>query len=284
MKEKEDVQNKISRKDFVKLGSLAGLTLVASGIPKAVLAGERKDTDKTRWKEGDNVLLRLQDDLNRALAKAEEQRNWAMVIDIRKCIGCSACTIGCIAENKLPPGVVYRPVIEEEFGKYPHVARRFWPKPCFHCDNPPCVSVCPVKATYKRQDGIVVVDYNQCIGCRYCITACPYGARYSDFGENYTDKTPEEAPYEKVPSFEYGKKWKRVGHRSPIGNARKCHFCLHRLNEGMLPMCVVTCIGRATYFGDANDSKSAISELVSKPNIMRLKEELGTNPKVCYLI
>jgi molybdopterin-containing oxidoreductase family iron-sulfur binding subunit len=129
-----------------------------------------------------------------------------------------------------------------------------------------------------------VVDYKKCIGCRYCITACPYGARYSDLGENYTDRTPEKAPYEKVPSFEYGKKWKRVGQRSPIGNARKCHFCLHRLNEGMLPMCVVTCIGRATYFGDANDSKSAISELVSKPNIMRLKEELGTNPKVCYLI
>jgi len=284
MKEKEDIQNDISRKDFVKLGSLAGLTLVASGIPKSVLAGERKDADKTKWREGDDVLLRLQDDLNRALAKAEGQRNWAMVIDIRKCIGCSACTIGCIAENKLPPGVVYRPVIEEEFGKYPLVARRFWPKPCFHCDNPPCVPVCPVKATYKRKDGIVVVDYNQCIGCRYCITACPYGARYSDFGENYTDKTPQEAPYEKVPSLEYGKKWKRVGHRSPIGNARKCHFCLHRLNEGMLPMCVVTCIGRATYFGDANDSKSMISELASKPNVMRLKEELGTNPKVCYLI
>lgn len=279
----ESIKNKLSRRDFLKLGSLAGLTLVASGVPKAVLANdeEKKYVGKTRWKEGDDILLRMQDDLNRALSKPKNKRNWTMVIDIRKCIGCFACTISCIAENKLPPGVVYRPVIEEEFGEYPNVMRRFWPRPCFHCDNPSCVPVCPVKATYKREDGIVIVDYNKCIGCRYCITACPYGARYSDFGEYYSSVVQ---PYEKLTSYEYKKKWIRKGKKSPVGNARKCHFCIHLIEKGILPRCVSSCVGRATYFGDLDDEKSLVFGLKGMPNTVRLKEQLGTRPKVCYLI
>jgi molybdopterin-containing oxidoreductase family iron-sulfur binding subunit len=152
------------------------------------------------------------------------------------------------------------------------------------CDNPPCVPVCPVKATYKRPDGVIEIDYNACIGCRYCITACPYNARTSDFGLYYSNKTPYRAAYDEAPSFEYGRRWKREGDRSPIGNARKCHFCLHRLEVGQLPACTTSCVGRATFFGDANDPESLISELISKPNVMRLKEELGTKPKVYYLV
>jgi Fe-S-cluster-containing dehydrogenase component len=95
--------------------------------------------------------------------------------------------VGCVMENKLPPGVVYRPVIDTEVGVYPNVVRKFLPRPCMQCENPPCVPVCPVDATWKREDGIVVIDYNVCIGCRYCITACPYEARTFDFGENWTD-------------------------------------------------------------------------------------------------
>ncbi|MER3513057.1 MAG: (4Fe-4S)-binding protein, partial [Chloroflexota bacterium] len=129
---------------------------------------------------------------------------------------------------------------------------------------------------------------------RYCITACPYAARTFDFGDTYTKGTPvaeglilgrERADdYEHIPSFEYGKEWPREHETSPIGNARKCQFCLHRLNAGMLPACVTTCIGRATYFGDANDPDSLVSELISRPNVMRLKEELGTQPRVYYLL
>ncbi|HEY5596922.1 MAG TPA: 4Fe-4S dicluster domain-containing protein [Candidatus Bipolaricaulota bacterium] len=234
--------------------------------------------------EGGDPLLRMQQDLRRALAKPVEQRRWIMVIDLRKCIGCHACTIACIAENKLPPGVVYRPVITEEIGKYPHVSMRFTPRPCMQCDNPPCVPVCPVKATYKRPDGVVEIDYNACIGCRYCITACPYNARTFDFGGNYSDETPEKAPYEDAANFEYGRRWKREREKSPIGNARKCHFCLHRLEAGQLPACTTGCVGRATFFGDSNDPESLVSELIAKPNVMRLKEELGTRPKVYYLI
>lgn len=277
-------QGGMSRRDFLKVSVAAGLTLVARGAAADALTAAGDGTKETKampWKEGDDILLRMQDDLSRALARPETKRKWAMAIDIRKCIGCSACTVSCIAENKLPTGVVYRPVIEEAFGRYPDIVRRFWPRPCLHCDNPPCVPVCPVKATHKREDGIVAVDYEKCIGCRYCITACPYGARYSDFGEFYT--SPSQ-PYEQIPSFEYGKQWRRKKKKSPVGNARKCHFCLHLLKEGILPRCVSSCVGRATYFGDVNDKKSMIYQLSGMSNIVRLKEHLGTRPSVWYLI
>ncbi len=240
-----------------------------------------------------SALERMRADLNRALAKPVSERRWVMVIDLRKCVGCTSCTVACDAENRLPPGVVYRPVIDEEIGTFPNVARRFLPRPCMQCDNPPCVDVCPVNATWKREDGIVEIDYDLCIGCRYCIVACPYSARVFDKGYNYTDETTTNAEvfvgeqdasvYETAPAFDYGREWPRDG-GSPIGNARKCHFCLHRLEAGMLPACTTTCIGEATYFGDANDPDSLVSELIASPNVMRLKEEMGTEPRVYYLV
>lgn len=238
-------------------------------------------------------LERMRADMARAIQKPASERRWVMVIDLRKCVGCNACTIACVSENHLPPGVVYRPVLEEEIGTFPNVTRRFLPRPCMQCDNPPCTPVCPVGATYKDENGIIVIDYDQCIGCRYCITACPYAARTFDFGEYYTANRPEETgvmvgpvaeQYETAPNQEYGEGRVREGeHGSPIGNVRKCHFCLHRLEVGMLPACTSTCIGRATYFGDANDPDSLVSGLVASPNVMRLKEELGTEPRVYYL-
>jgi len=238
-------------------------------------------------------LERMRADMARAIDKPAAERHWVMVIDLRKCVGCNACTIACVAENHLPPGVVYRPVLEEEIGTFPNVTRRFLPRPCMQCENPPCTPVCPVGATYKDENGIIVVDYDQCIGCRYCITACPYAARTFDFGEYYTANRPEESgvmvgpaaeQYETAANHEYGEARPREGeHGSPIGNVRKCHFCLHRLEKGMLPACTSTCIGRATYFGDANDPDGVVSELIASPNVMRLKEELGTEPRVYYL-
>lgn len=250
----------------------------------------------------EDVLIRMQAEVARALRKPLRQRRWGMVIDTRKCIGCSSCTTGCVMENKLPPGVVYRPVITTEIGEYPNVTLRNLPRPCMQCENPPCVPVCPVSATWKREDGIIEIDYNVCIGCRYCITACPYQARTFDFGENWTDGAPDgrrgalvegaATTYEDEPNFEYGKNWSRqdsspiagADPKSPVGNARKCHFCIHRVSVGMLPMCVTTCIGRATFFGDLNDPKSLVSELSVSSNAMRLKEELNTQPKVYYLV
>jgi molybdopterin-containing oxidoreductase family iron-sulfur binding subunit len=283
--EKEAVQNKLSRKDFLKLGTFAGLTLMTSSLPKAVLAseGEEETVAKAKWKEGDDILLRMQDDLSRALLKPLKERKWAMVIDVRKCAGCSACTIACKAENVTPPGVVYRRVLDLETGKYPVLKRDFVPVLCNHCETPPCVDACPVGATTKREDGIVDMDYLKCIGCRACLNACPFGSRQSDFGQFYTKDTPVMQAYELRPAFEYKKEWPRKKGRSPIGNARKCHFCIHRIERGILPACVATCVGKATYFGDKEDKQGLISEVLAKNKVLRLKENLGTKPRVYYI-
>lgn len=288
----------LTRRDFVRSAALMAGSIAASAAAVTAsrmspppqdpsgpqTAKEIPEFDSVEVDEDADVLLRMQEELRKAMAKPVEERRWQMVIDTRKCVGCHACTVACIAENKLPPGVVYRPVIQEEIGEYPNVQLRYFPRPCMQCDVPSCVSVCPVNATWKRKDGIVAIDYDKCIGCRYCISACPYGARTADFGHNYTDETPELQPYEELPSHEYGKSWSRENHGSPIGNARKCQFCLHRLEKGELPMCVTTCIGRANYFGDANDPDSLVAEMARQPNQMKLLEEKGTKPTVIYLI
>ena len=230
-------------------------------------------------------LERMRVELLQSLKKPVAERKWVMVIDQEKCVGCSACTVSCNSENNLPPGVVYRPVPKEQVGTFPNVAWRFTPRPCMHCDNPPCVPVCPVNATWKRDDGIVVIDYDICIGCRNCLASCPYNARTADFGDFFGRGTPEVMDYETRPNFEYSHKWARKpgSHASPIGNARKCTFCLHRLRVGMLPACVTTCLGGATYFGDYNNKHSLVHKLIGETRVKRLKEELGTEPSVFYL-
>ncbi len=296
----------LGRRDFLRaLAGIGGATVAIQMLdqlsidPEQAVAQYETQLQELMYAEGTNletldVLERMRVELRRALAKPREERRWVMVIDLRKCVGCHACTVACIAENKLPPGVVYRPVIEEEIGTYPNVARRFVPRPCMQCENPPCVPVCPVGATYTNEEGIVEMNYNRCIGCRYCITACPYSARYADFGLTYTQANANADglivgsdiadSYERAPNFEYGRQYPREqGRNSPIGNARKCHFCQHRILNGQLPACVTTCIGRATFFGDANDPDSLVAQLIASPNVMRLREELGTEPRVYYL-
>ncbi len=220
-----------------------------------------------------------------AVAMAQETVHYGMVIDLRKCIKCDACTIACIAENHLPPGVVYNEVMEWEVGPYPNVRREYLPRPCMQCRKPPCVQVCPVNATWKRpEDGIVVIDYDKCIGCRYCLSACPYGARYFDYGEYY-NLEPRMDYYDGAPSPEYNQRRVRRGTRaSPIGNARKCTFCLHRVLKGLKPACVETCLGHARYFGNLADPNDELWELISRSGHKRLKEEMGTEPSVYYLL
>jgi molybdopterin-containing oxidoreductase family iron-sulfur binding subunit len=301
----------INRRDLLRAGAISGAGVSAFAglaVRDRLASADRDPTGEGTVRDlsvlagvppqpDEDVLLRMQRDLRKAMAKPVEERRWIMVIDLRKCVGCHACTIGCLAENKLPPGVVYRPVVTEEIGEFPNVRLRFTPRPCMQCDEPPCVPVCPVDATWKRPDGIVAVDYDQCIGCRYCLTACPYGARTSDFGHSYTEDAAlgaplggeaallgPEAPWEQAPSHEYGKQWSREDHGSPVGNARKCHFCLHRLEKGQLPVCSTTCIGRATYFGDANDPDSLVSELVARNDVQTLLPQHGTRPRVFYIV
>lgn len=289
-------ENKLSREGF--LNQVAGT--VFAGLIAPVLGADeepvtqpqgipnREDLepiiDLPESVTGEHPHRRMMVDLHRALEKPKDQRKWAMVIDLRKCTGCNGCNIACISENKLPPGTTYRPVMTENKGSYPNVSKRFVPRPCMQCEDPPCVPVCPVNATWKRDDGIVTISYDKCIGCRYCITACPYSARVFDSGHFYGEFAGgERQPYEELPSPEYKEYRVREKGRSPIGNARKCHFCIHRIERGELPACVLTCMGWATFFGDMSDSKSLVSELLGQPNVEILKEEMGTVPKVFYL-
>lgn len=301
----------LDRREFLLAGGLvgAGVAVAAVGVVKDRATGDPHDPtgpetvrklgalDNVKQKPNEDDLVRMQRELMRAMAKPVERRHWIMVIDIRKCVGCQSCTIACVAENKLPPGVVYRPVTTQEFWRYPNIRVEFLPRPCMHCEKPSCVPVCPVRATWKRPDGIVAIDYDKCIGCRSCLNACPYGSRTSDFGRSYSDGAAQGAPtdnsrpldgplspYERKPSNEYAKNWDRDKGASPVGNARKCHFCLHRLEVGQLPACVTTCIGRATYFGDANDAGSLVVDLVTKHNVQSLLEHWGTKPQCFYIV
>ena len=238
-----------------------------------------------------DILVTMQEDLERALKKKPEEVRWAMLLDLRKCVGCHACTIACVSENKLPPKLYYRPVFEYEQGKYPTVTRSYLPRPCMQCDRPPCVAACPVKgpdgATWKETrgigTGIVPVNYAKCIGCGKCVPACPYDARTMDNGTFHTEGTPQLMKYETLPSFEYGKSWPRSGKNQPVGTARKCHFCMHRLANGMLPQCITTCIGRIGYFGDESDPQSLIAQVKKASRIQVLKPGKGTAPRVYYV-
>ncbi len=227
-----------------------------------------------------------------AVATATEpvrKHHWGMVIDTQRCVGCEACVIACKIENQTPPGVFYTVVTREALPGARNDRPVFMTKPCFHCEQPPCVDVCPVGATYKRKsDGIVVVDYDRCIGCRYCIVACPYGARWFDFGDDYE---LQPAAGETI-SPEYRQYRVRTPDGSPVGNVRKCTFCLHLQDEageydreaGRWPACAKTCPAKAIFFGDLDDPDSEVSRILRERNAIRLKEELGTEPSVYYLI
>lgn len=277
-----DVSREIDRRTLIR-----HLTRIGAGALAAAMSGGAALEILSSTK-----VAAQSDNTSSAGSRTRRKFRYGMVIDTRRCVGCKACVVACKAENKTPPGVSYTVVVEEAIRDRPDDKPIFMTKPCFHCENPPCVRVCPVSATFKRsRDGIVVVDYDRCIGCRYCITACPYGARYFDFGENYP-AVAKKTPYARVPSPEYGQFRGREEGKSPIGNVRKCTFCAHlqdkqgRYNKaaGRWPACAKTCTGHAIHFGDFNDPESEVSQLLRERQAIRLKEDLGTEPNVYYLL
>lgn len=190
-----------------------------------------------------------------AIAAGGDKHHWAMLIDVRKCIGCQACTVACIQENAVPEGgfrtMVSTYSVKVTDGDQP-AGTYMLPRTCNHCEEPPCVPVCPVGATFKRDDGIVVVDSDRCVGCAYCVQACPYDARFINHATNKADK---------------------------------CTFCAHRVEAGLLPACVETCVGGARIFGDLNDPKGELRRRLdaAKAELKVLKPELGTKPNVFYI-
>ncbi len=176
---------------------------------------------------------------------------YGMVIDLKRCFGCYGCQIICKVENGTPPGIFWSRVLYTELGKYPAVRRMPLPLLCMHCGAPACVNVCPTGASSRRPDGVVTVDTVKCIGCLNCVIACPYGARRLYLKEREYFPGQGLTPYERVA---YKK------HSS--GVVGKCDFCLSRIERGLQPACVDSCMTKARYFGDLDDPDSEISKLI----------------------
>jgi sulfur reductase FeS subunit len=194
---------------------------------------------------------------------------YAMVIDLNTCVGCNACMAACTIENQTPvwAGKFRTYVHDKEISKGEFAHRRFFPRLCNHCANPPCMKVCPTGATYKKPDGIVMVDESICMGCRACMMACPYSARLE-----YTyDDVAEGGSFD-------GEDFRR---QSP--SVDKCTFCAHRVERGQQPACVETCVGSARMFGDLDDPADPVAQLVASGVARPPLDHLGTEPSVFYI-
>jgi molybdopterin-containing oxidoreductase family iron-sulfur binding subunit len=222
---------------------------------------------------------------------------YAMAVDLERCQGCRACTEACKIENNTAQGVFWMHVFRLETGEYPDTKMSFLPRPCQHCDNAPCVKVCPVGARFKREDGLVLTDPDRCIGCRYCELACPYGVNYFNWDNpeklQYLDfdhpgvesVTGGVIPPYKNPDLDrlYGDEQRRTaggGHLK--GVMEKCTFCVHRIDKGLDPACVTTCPVQALVFGDLDDPESPVSQMKAERPHYKLLEEAGTRPSVMY--
>jgi molybdopterin-containing oxidoreductase family iron-sulfur binding subunit len=253
------------RRSFLKLAGAGLAGVCAVPVAQALARAARAETD----------------------AGAPQRKRWAMVIDERKCLtreGCKACIQACHRGHNVPAMKeprhevkwIWKEPLQNVFPARvtPYTPAEVRDRPtmvlCNHCDNPPCVRVCPTQATWKRPDGIVMMDEHRCIGCRYCITGCPYGAR----SFNWEDPRPSLP----ADASDYPTRTKGV--------VEKCTFCTERLAEGKRPLCVEACEGigcGALVFGDAADPQSAVAALL-RGELARRKPELGTSPHVFYVL
>jgi tetrathionate reductase subunit B len=204
-------------------------------------------------------------------------KKYALLVDLRKCVGCTSCQVSCKMENSVPIGHFRARVDFADTGDYPKAKRHFFPKLCNNCEEPPCVLPCPVPgATYKREDdGVVMVNRDLCIGCGRCVGACPYGAR---FLHPHIPVKNDPQPYAKNVPEVRGKKAK------DLRVVDKCDYCSHRLAAGIEePACVRNCVGIARIFGDLNDPNSEVSKLKASMKTTDWHPEYGTKPKTPYI-
>ncbi len=231
-----------------------------------------------------SVILRMQRDLEESLA-AKRPIDWHMVVDTRKCIGCDACTVACRAENPCGPAGQFRKVVQLEVRFWPQPWVIFKPSNCLQCDNAPCARAVPAGMITRRPDGIVEFNRDQLKGnyAKAAADACPVGAIHIDDGKTFTQDSPRPQEYERRSFVENGKACSRTPGANPLaGSARKCTFCSHLLDTGMLPACVTTCVGGAMYFGDANNPNSLLYEITQGRHYFEGYQNQGLKPRVIY--
>jgi len=281
-------KNQTGRRNFFNtlipgsIGAITGLGLLASSSCNK----KEKSDEQMTLLSPDGKLVKVNksevDDAHNHLASRTQSREgipgnkFVLVADLAKCRNARKCIEGCEKHHHLPPDRPYIKVLKMQDNEK---SAPYWmPKKCFQCDNPPCVKVCPVGATYKRSDAIVLVDNKRCIGCRFCMAACPYSARVFNWGKpNEQDEYNKEySPETSVPS--------------KIGTVEKCDFCPDLLRQKKLPPCITDCPNGVLYFGNAIDDTVTngeetvrLSELLRDKAGYRYMEELGTQPNVYYL-
>ncbi len=290
----------INRRTFLK-GAALGLAGTALPLNKADAsfweAFFQKHFREMNDAEIKKVIQRLEKEAEQKYKKAIKIGNEKAIpgvsfgygLDLSRCIGCRRCVYGCVDENNQSkePQIHWITVLRfkkgekfsdlEESERYynprevPEPGYFYMPVQCQQCEKPPCVRACPTKATWKDPDGIVVIDYNWCIGCRYCMAACPYGARRFNWAE------PGRKPEEMNPNTHY------LGNRPRYkGVVEKCTFCIQRARNGRYPACVEACPVGARKFGNLLDPDSEMRNLIERKRVFRLKEDLNTYPKFYY--
>jgi len=284
-------QHTVSRRRFLEsLGIGAGVVAagvipaVVSSLPQAAIAEEAK---KSTGNEAIDYIIEEDAPVNYPgkpvkYADPAGDQKWAMVIDTKACVGCRKCVYACVKENNIGrnSGFTYIQVLEMEPGSIDlehsvldykeggDPEKWYLPVQCMQCAKPTCVYGCPVIATWKEPDGIVVIDYDKCIACRNCIVTCPYGARHFNWVE---PEVPEAEINPKVPLEE------------KAGVVEKCTFCIQRTRNGKTTACTEACPVGARTFGDLNDPDSEVSILLKTRRVIRLKEEYGNEPMIWYV-
>lgn len=266
------IPKKQSRRKFLKSGTLGIAVVAVTAVAKSSVESSGK--------------------------KGVKEQKWVMVIDLQKCTGCASCEIACKNENNVPRGFLWASHIIETQGKFPNVRYTHIPTLCNHCEDAPCVDACPTRAMHKRDDNITMHDAKLCIGCKTCGIACPYNVisfnKEKPHGEFRNEKelikgcttsgkeVVKKSGTKDLPYYNKDRDETLPGIR-PKGVVEKCTFCDHRVKNGKLPYCVDACPCNARVFGDLNDPKSEVSQILKKFRPLRLKEHLGTKPSVFYI-
>jgi len=291
VKKVKKYNNITGRRDFLRKSLISGCVLAGGAIGlEKVFSGENDSGEKVKVLTPDGKVFVANSDhlkefrpppvTNEEARKGIPNRKFVMVFDLSKCDGCKTCTAACQEMHFTESDREWIKVFKMKDATT--TAPYYFPKPCFHCDNPPCTKVCPVNATYKRQDGIVLIDNERCIGCRCCMAACPYSTRFFNWSHPDPRQVAATANIPYSPEQSLPRR---------MGTVEKCDFCPDMLREGNMPACASTCPMNAIYFGDQNEDAVTnasgvtvrLSQLLEDNAGYRHLEELGTEPRVYYL-